>query len=98
MNKLLGPKVMATDHTVELDQFFTPGVVKALIEGRASAEVAARATEILSETNLTFMPQFLNNLKKSLRSGASKLSLEERARRENALNDWYDSLKYLFAY
>ena len=92
MNKLLGPKVMATDHTVELDQFFTPGVVKALIEGRASAEVAARATEILSETNLTFMPQFLNNLKKSLRSGASKLSLEERARRENALNDWYDSL------
>ena len=92
MNKLLGPKVMATDHTVELDQFFTPGVVKALIEGRASAEVTARAAEILSETNLTFMPQFLNNLKKSLRSGTGKLSLEERTRRENALNDWYDSL------
>ena len=90
VNKTLGRSVMATDHSVELDQFFTPNVVKALIKGEANADVTARAAELLSETNLTFMPQFLNNMKKSLRLGSATLPPSVKARREKALDDWYE--------
>jgi hypothetical protein len=92
MNKALGPKVMATDHSVELDEFFTPGVVKALINGSAGAEATSRAAELLSETNLTFTWQAINNLKKTLRSPRSKLSQADRDARDVALNGWYELL------
>ena len=92
MNKALGPKVMAADHSIELDEFFTPGVVKALIDGTAGAEATSRAAELLSETNLTFTWQAINNLKKTLRSPRSKLSQTERDARDNALNGWYELL------
>jgi hypothetical protein len=84
-NYILGKKFMSADHTIEIDQMITPGVLKSLLDGTASEALLSKVGEVLDQSNLTFMPQFLNDLKKHLRHFPDDA-------KANALNEWYNTL------